>query len=584
MRATRKLWAFLRPYWHWALLAPLLMVVEVSMDLLQPWLMARIIDDGVATGDLQLVLRTGAIMIGVAVIGMIGGVGCTIFAVLASQGMGTDVRHALYAKIQTLSFPDLDVLDTGALITRLTNDVTQVQELVLMALRIMVRAPLLVVGGVVMAVLTSPQLALIFVVLIPLVLGMITFVVRRAFPLFAGVQKLLDALNIVMQENLAGVRVVKAFVRANYESERFRKANQALKEQTLRAIRTMAMTMPLMMLALNFGIVASLWFGGLLVKAGSMEVGQIVAFTNYLMQTLMSLMMLSMLVTRISRSEASAVRIEEVLNTDPKVQAPTAPSRTPADPSSAGRVVFDRVSFRYDGHGHEDVLRNVSFEIEPGQTVALLGATGSGKSTLAHLVPRFYDVTGGRITVDGVDVRAMDEQALRRAIGVAMQESVLFHGTIRDNIAYGRPDATDDEVVAAAKLAQAHDFIVQLPGGYDAIVEQRGVNLSGGQKQRLAIARALLLNPAVLVLDDSTSAVDVETEARIQAGLAQTRHGRTNLVVAQRISSVLGADRILVLEDGGIVASGTHAELLAGSPIYQDIYRSQLEKGTVRHD
>jgi ATP-binding cassette, subfamily B, multidrug efflux pump len=592
MRATRKLWAFLRPYWHWALLAPLLMVVEVSMDLLQPWLMERIIDDGVATGDLQFVLRTGVVMIGVAVIGMIGGVGCTIFAVLASQGMGTDVRHALYAKIQTLSFPDLDVLDTGALITRLTNDVGQVQELVLMALRIMVRAPLLVVGGVVMAVLTSPQLALIFVVLIPLVLGMITIVIRRAFPLFAGVQKRLDALNIVMQENLAGVRVVKAFVRANYENERFRKANQALKEQTLRAIRTMAMTMPFMMLALNFGIVAALWFGGLLVKAGSMQVGQIVAFTNYLMQALMSLMMLSMLVTRISRSEASAIRIQEVLDTDPRVQAPTSPTHqatsvalthSPSH-SPAGRIVFDRVSFRYDGHGREDVLRNVSFEIEPGQTVALLGATGSGKSTLAHLVPRFYDVTGGRITVDGVDVRAMDEQALRKAIGVAMQESVLFHGTIRDNIAYGRPEATDDEVIAAAKLAQAHDFIMQLAGGYDAMVEQRGVNLSGGQKQRLAIARALLLDPAVLVLDDSTSAVDVETEARIQAGLAQTRRGRTNLVVAQRISSVLGADRILVLDDGGIAASGTHDELLAGSPIYQDIYRSQLEKGTVRHD
>ena len=595
MRATRKLWAFLRPYWHWALLAPLFMVVEVSMDLLQPWLMEQIIDDGVATGDLQFVLRTGALMIVVAVIGMIGGVGCTIFAALASQGMGADVRHALYAKIQSLSFPDLDVLDTGALITRLTNDVTQVQELASMALRIMVRAPLLVVGGVVMAVLTSPQLALIFVVLIPLVLGMITFVVRRAFPLFAGVQKRLDALNIVMQENLAGVRVVKAFVRASYENERFRKANQALKEQTLRAIRTMAMTMPFMMLALNFGIVAALWFGGLMVKAGSMQVGQIVAFTNYLMQALMSLMMLSMLVTRFSRSEASAIRIQEVLDTEPRVQAPASPTHplterlsnrrlpSPSPAQPAGRVVFERVSFRYDGHGREDVLRNVSFEIEPGQTVALLGATGSGKSTLAHLVPRFYDVTGGRITVDGVDVRAMDEAALRKTIGVAMQDSVLFHGTIRDNIAYGRPDASDDEVIAAAKLAQAHDFIMHLPGGYDAMVEQRGVNLSGGQKQRLAIARALLLDPAVLVLDDSTSAVDVETEARIQAGLAQTRRGRTNLVVAQRISSVLGADRILVLEDGGIVASGTHAELLAGSPIYQDIYRSQLEKGTVRH-
>jgi ATP-binding cassette subfamily B protein len=578
------------------------MVLEVTMDLLQPYLMERIIDDGVATGDINYVLRMGATMIGVAVVGMIGGVGCTIFAVLAAQGFGADVRHGLYAKVQTLSFPDLDRLDTGALITRLTNDVTQVQELVLMALRIMVRAPLLVVGGVIMAVLTSPQLALIFLVLIPLVTVMLVWVIRRAFPLFAGVQGRLDALNIVMQENLAGVRVVKAFVRATYENDRFRRANQALKEQTLKAVRTMAMTMPFMMLALNFGIVAALWFGGLLVQAGAMQVGQIVAFTNYLMQALMSLMMLSMLVTRISRAEASAVRLHEVLDTQPSVQASptTSTIRSPAHPLTtssvppppAGRIVFDRVTFRYDGNGRDDgrssdcdaVLRDVSFIVEPGQTVALLGATGAGKSTLSHLVPRFYDVSEGSITIDGVDVRTMDPPALRKAVGVAMQEAVLFHGTIRENIAYGRPDASDEEVIAAAKLAQAHDFILSLPGGYDAIVEQRGVNLSGGQKQRLAIARALLVDPAVLLLDDSTSAVDVATEARIQAGLAATRRGRTNLVVAQRISSVLGADRILVLEDGGIAASGTHAELLATSPIYQEIYRSQLEKGTVRHD
>jgi ATP-binding cassette subfamily B protein len=571
------------------------MVLEVAMDLLQPYLMERIIDDGVATGDLNYVFRIGAIMIGVAVFGMIGGVGCTIFAVLAAQGFGADVRHGLYAKVQTLSFPDLDRLDTGALITRLTNDVTQVQELVLMALRIMVRAPLLVVGGVIMAVLTSPQLALIFLVLIPLVTVMLVWVIRRAFPLFAGVQGRLDALNIVMQENLAGVRVVKAFVRATHENERFRRANQALKEQTLKAVRTMAMTMPLMMLALNFGIVAALWFGGLLVEAGAMQVGQIVAFTNYLMQALMSLMMLSMLVTRISRAEASAVRLQEVLDTQPKVQAPSATistARSPAHPLTAspitpppaGRIVFDRVTFRYDGNDRDAVLRDVSFTVEPGQTVALLGATGAGKSTLSHLVPRFYDVSEGSITIDGVDVRAMDPPALRKTVGVAMQESVLFHGTIRENIAYGRPDASDEEVIAAAKLAQAHDFILSLPGGYDAVVEQRGVNLSGGQKQRLAIARALLVDPAVLLLDDSTSAVDVATEAHIQRGLAATRRGRTNLVVAQRISSVLGADRILVLEDGRIAASGTHAELLATSPIYQEIYRSQLEKGTVRHD
>ncbi len=586
MQATRALARFLRPYWHWALLAPLLMVIEVAMDLLQPWLIERIIDDGVATGDLAYVLRTGGIMIGVAVIGMIGGVGCTIFAVLAAQNFGADLRQSLYAKIQSFSFANLDALDTGALITRLTSDVTQVQELVLMLLRMMVRAPLLVVGGVVMAVLTSPQLALLFVVLIPLISALLVVVIRVTFPLFGGVQKRLDALNIVMQENLAGVRVVKAFVRAAHENERFRRANQALKEQTIRAVRTMAITMPLMMLILNVGIVAALWFGGVLVRAGDLQVGQIVAFINYLTQSLSSLIMLSMIVTRISRAEASSLRIGEVLATAPKVVPPptSAPvaAGTPLD-EARGRVVFDNVSFRYDRAGEDAVLRNISFVVEPGQTVALLGATGAGKSTLVNLVPRFYDPNEGRITIDGVDVRNLDAPTLHRTVSIALQEAVLFSGTIRDNIAYGRPDAGDEEVIAAAKLAQAHDFIMTLPGGYGAQVEQRGVNLSGGQKQRLAIARALLVDPAVLVLDDSTSAVDVATEARLQAGLAIARKGRTNIMVAQRISSVLRADRILVLEDGGVAAAGAHAELLAASPIYQEIYSSQLEKGTVRH-
>jgi ATP-binding cassette subfamily B protein len=616
MQATRALAKFLRPYWHWALLAPLLMVVEVAMDLLQPWLIERIIDDGVATGDLAYVLRTGGIMIGVAVLGMIGGVGCTIFAVLAAQGFGADLRQALYAKIQTFSFANLDELDTGALITRLTSDVTQVQELVLMMLRIMVRSPLLVVGGVLMAVLTSARLALLFLVLIPAISVLLVVVIRKTFPIFGGVQVRLDALNIVMQENLAGVRVVKAFVRAAHENERFRAANEALKAQTVRAVRTMAVTMPMMMLLLNVGIVAALWFGGLQVQAGEMQVGQIVAFINYLMQALSSLVMLSMLVMRISRAEASAVRIGEVLATKPRVPAApqhkavtgVQPLPLPANgngaangagangagqngagqngaaPPHRGRVAFEHVTFRYREEGEDAVLRDISFTVKGGQTVALLGATGSGKSTLVHLVPRFYDVSAGRITIDGVDVRDLDERTLRATVGVALQESVLFGGTIRDNIAYGRPDATDAEVETAARLAQAHDFIMTLPGGYETAVEQRGVNLSGGQKQRLAIARALLVNPLVLLLDDSMSAVDVETEARLQAALATARAGRTNIIVAQRISSVLGADRILVLEDGGIAAAGTHAELLAASPIYREIYSSQLEKGTVRHD
>ena len=576
MQATRRLLTFLRPYWLWAVLAPLAMMLEVAMDLLQPWLVARIIDDGIAQQDAAFIFQTSGQMVIAALIGLVGGMACTVFAVLAAQGFGVDLRHALFGKVQTLSFGNLDQLETGKLITRLTNDVTQVQELVMMALRIMVRAPLLMVGSVVMAFLTSPQLALLFFVLLPAILLLLVWVIRKSLPLFAGVQQRLDALNIVMQENLAGVRVVKAFVRGDHERERFGVANDALMEQNLRAVRTMAVTMPLVTFTLNAGVVAALWFGGVQVQQGSLQVGQVVAFINYLTQALMALTMVSMLVMRVARAEASAVRIEEVFDSEPRVQ-----DRPHALPEAAprGRVAFEQVRFAYDGDEEAPVLKAIDFVAEPGETVAVLGATGSGKSSLIHLIPRFYDVSDGRITIDGVDVRDLDQGALHRRIGVALQEPILFSGTIRDNIRYGRPDADAAAVVAAAKLAQAHDFITSLPGGYEARVGQRGVNLSGGQKQRLAIARALLIDPAILILDDSTSAVDVATEARIQDELAQARQGRTTFMVAQRISSVLTADKILVLDDGQIAAAGDHRTLLATSPIYREIYASQLEPG-----
>lgn len=580
MQSTRKLARFLKPYRHWAILAPLMMLLEVAMDLMQPRLIQRIIDEGIAQLDLGVVINTGAWMIGLAVIGLGGGIGCTIFAVLAAQGFGADLRSALFGKVQALSFGNLDELETGKLITRLTNDVTQVQEVVMILLRIMVRAPLLLVGSLIMAVLTSPQLALLFVALIPVVLVFMIRIINKTFPLFSLVQQKLDALNTVMQENLAGVRVVKAFARSDYEIERFGATNDDLMGHNLKAMRTIAVTMPFMMLTLNLGVVAALWFGGVQVKLGSLQVGQVVAFINYLMQTLMSLMMVSMLVIRVSRAEASAVRVHEVLDSEPKVKNSPAALKTFAP---RGRVAFENVRFSYNGDGHDPVLKAINFTVEPGQTVALLGATGAGKSSLINLIPRFYDVSAGRVTIDGVDVREIDEAALRRQIGVALQESVLFSGTIRDNIRYGRPDAGDEEVIAAAKLAQAHDFISRLPQGYDSIVGQRGVNLSGGQKQRLAIARALLTQPAILILDDSTSAVDVETEARLQAALAGIRQGRTSFVVAQRISTVLTADKILVLDDGQIVAAGDHDELLASSPIYREIYESQMDDEAVTH-
>ena len=590
MRATRKLAMFLKPYWQWALLAPLLMALEVAMDLLQPRLVERIIDDGVARGDMAVVLNTGLWMVGVALLGLVGGVLCGVFAILAGQHFGADLRAALFRRVQALSFGNLDTLETGGLITRLTNDVTQLQEVVMMLLRIMVRVPLLLVGSLIMAVLTSPQLGLIFVAVIPLVLALLIWVINKTYPLFGEVQGRLDALNTVMGENLSGVRVVKAFARARYEIGRFGRANDALMEKNITAVRISAVTMPLMMLILNGAVVAALWFGGLQVSAGGLQVGQLIAFINYLTQTLMSLMFISMLVVRLARAEASAHRVDEVLTSEPHIKPSSAPRQQPA---TTGRVAFEGVSFAYDPAGLQTdgrrqlpsaVLKDISFVAEPGQTVALLGATGAGKSSLVNLVPRFYDATAGRVTIDGVDVRDYAEPALRKSVSVALQESVLFSGTIRDNIRYGRPDASADEVVEAAQMAQAHEFISRFPEGYDSIVGQRGVNLSGGQKQRLAIARALLTRPKVLVLDDSTSAVDVATEAKIQAALAALPERPTRIVVAQRISTVVGADQILVLDDGRVAARGTHAELLAGSPIYREIYGSQIENEALVHE
>jgi ATP-binding cassette subfamily B protein len=410
----------------------------------------------------------------------------------------------------------------------------------------------------------------------PVVLAVVLFVIRRAYPLFLGIQRRLDDLNTVMQENLSGVRVVKAFVRADYEEDRFRATNADLMQQTMHAARTIAVTMPVMIMTLNLGVIATLWFGGVRVTAGDMQVGQIIAFTNYLMRTLMSLMFVSMMVMRLARAQASSDRIQEVLDSVPYVQ--NRPDALPAL-DAQGRVAFEGVTFSYGQDGQDAVLKDLNFVAEPGQTVALLGATGSGKSSLVLLVPRFYDVSHGRITLDGMDVRNVDKTALRRNIGIALQESVLFTGTIRDNIRYGRPEATDEEVEAAAKAAQAHDFILEFPEGYDSVVGQRGVNLSGGQKQRIAIARALVTQPVVLILDDSTSSVDVETETKIQDALVELMANRTSFVIAQRISTVLTADKILVLDDGKVVAEGTHRELLETSPIYRDIYDSQLGNG-----
>ena len=589
MTSGLKLAGFLKPYWLWAVLAPLLMMLEVTMDLMQPRMVQRIVDEGIARLDQNLVIQTGLLMVGLALIGIVGGMGSALFAELTSQAFGADLREFLFRKVQTFSFGNLDELETGQLITRLTNDVTQVQEALGMILRMLVRAPLLLVGSLVMAIITSPRLAFLPLVLMPVELVAVIWIVRKATPLYTKVQERLDTLNEVMQENLAGVRVVKAFGRARHEEARFGQANENLTDQNVQAGRSVAIMPSFMMLTMNMGVVSVLWFGGIQVTQGNMQVGQIIAFVNYLMITLFSLIMVSQMVIQLARAEASAKRIQEVLDSQPKVQD-RAEARK--DLALKGRVTFEKVTFSYDGDGGDPVLKGVSFTAEPGQTVALLGTTGAGKSSLVHLIPRFYDVSTGRVTVDGVDVRDLDQESLRRSIGIAQQEVVLFSGSIRDNIRYGRPEAPDEEVIAASRAAQAHDFILSFPEGYDTQLGQRGVNLSGGQKQRIAIARALLLQPAILILDDSTSSVDVETESRIQDALESTLQERggtsapqsTNFVIAQRISTVLKADKILVLDDGQIAAQGTHRELMETSLIYREIYESQLGKGVVAHE
>lgn len=576
MTTIRRLAEYLRPYRKIAIAAPLLMMLEVAIDLIQPQLIQRLVDDGVGNLDMNVIFSTGLLMIGLALVGVVGGGGNGILSVRAAQSMGADLRADLFRRVHALSFSNLDEFKSASLVTRLTNDVTQIVQAVSQLLRILVRAPLLLIGSLVMAIVTSPRLSLLFFVLIPIVGGLVYWLLKKATPIFTIVQTKLDRVNTVMRENLSGVRLVKAFVRSDYETDRFDVANTDLSDQSIYAMRLLSIAMPAMMLAVNMGTVAVLWFGGITVSAGTMSVGTIISFTNYLTRVLMEIMMVSMMLTQVTRAGASAERIVQVLDAEPAVQdRPDA--RT--DFSPRGQVAFENVSFSYDGDDAVPVLKDVSFSVDAGQTVAILGETGSGKSTLVNLIPRFYDPTAGRVTIDGVDVRDVTQSTLRGSIGIALQEPVLFSGTIRDNICYGRPEATDEEVIAAAKAAQAHDFISTFPDGYDTVLGRRGVNLSGGQKQRVAIARALCTRPSILILDDSTSSVDVDTEARIQEALEETMAETTSIVIAQRISTVLNADHIVVLDKGTISARGTHDELMESSPIYKEIYDSQLGNG-----
>jgi len=588
---------FVKPHRKASILALLLLLGMVASDLLIPRLTQRIIDEGIARHDVGTIWTTSLMMLGAAILSALFAIANTILSVRVGQGVSADLRSKLVRKVQTFSFGNLDRIQTGQLLVRATSDVNQVQMIVMMSLRILTRAPLWMIGSIIMLILTSPRLALMMSLLMPLILGLVWLFANKVRSLFLMVQEKLDKLNEVLLENLAGVRVVKAFVRVEHENARFDQANSGLMTQTISVMRLLAMLLPTMMNIVNLGVVGVIWFGGNLAVGGDLTVGEVMASINYLSYSLFPMLMLGMMIGPLSAADASAGRILEVLDSTADVQdRPQAWALSDVQSRvlslSKGRVAFENVCFSYDGVDYEEaVLKDINLVAEPGQEVAILGATGSGKSSLIHLIPRFYDVTEGRVTLDGVDVRDIPLDALRAQVGIALQETVLFSGTIRDNIRYGRPDAVEEEVVAAAKAAQAHDFITAFPDGYDTLIGQRGVNLSGGQKQRIAIARALLVQPKILILDDSTSSVDVETEAKIQAALDELMIGRTSpsaplrtsFVIAQRISTVLNADKILVLDGGQIAATGTHAELMASSPIYQEIYESQLGDGEARN-
>jgi ATP-binding cassette subfamily B protein len=577
MKHVFSLFHFIKPYWKRAVLALVLLTTLVFMDLSIPRLIQRIIDQGILQNNQPLVIRTALLMIGISIMSTLIAIGNNIFSVQVGEGVARDLREALFLKIQSFSFGNLDRQKTGQLMVRLTSDVNALKSLTQISLRIGTRAPLLMIGSLILMINTNKTLALTMLPLLAVTSGLIVFFIAKMEPLFQTVQQKLDRLNNVLQENISGVRLVKAFVRDDFEGERFEVANEDLTRRSISVMKFMATMSPALTMCVNIGMVVVIWSGGLQAIRGEMTVGEIIAFTNYLLTTMTPLIMMTMLSNTWAAGIASAQRVNEIVNTIPDVQ--DLPEARVLTEKAQGRVVFENVSFGYNGNTDEPVLQAINLTAEPGETVAILGATGAGKSTLVDLVPRFYEVSAGRILLDGTDIRQIKQDSLLAQIGIVPQESVLFSGTVRDNIRYGNPEASEAEVIAAAKAAQAHEFIMELPQQYDSPVEQRGTNFSGGQKQRLAIARALLTRPRILILDDSTSAVDVETETKIQDALEGLIGQRTSFVVAQRISTVLKADKIVVIDMGRIVAQGTHKELIQSSPIYQEIYDSQLGNG-----
>ena len=567
----------LQGYKRQAVWAPVLIVLEVICELLLPLVMSEIVDTAIPAGDEVEIFKLGLLMLLLAGVAMLCGVLASRFAAFASQGFGGNLRQCIFDKVQQFSFADIDRFSSASLITRMTNDVNAMTMMLAMGLRMLVRAPVMLVAALAICFTLNARLALVLVVVIPLMVLAIGILMKVCTKLFEVMQQRIDSLNNTLQENLVAIRVVKIFVRGDFERKKFKKSNDDLMDAALAVGLRIIAILPVMMLALNGATVAVLYFGGRMVMGATFELGDLQAFINYIVQILMSVMMVAMSLLQLSRSQACAHRINEVLNTEPSVEdKPGAAQQVLPQPK--GAVEFRDVSFKYVASGSgDDVLSHISFSVKPGQFVAIVGGTGTGKSTLVNLIPRFYDVTGGSVLVDGMDVRDYPLEELRSRIGMVLQTNVLFSGTIRENLLWGNPDATEEEIIQAAKDAQAYDFIMSFPDGFDTNLSQGGVNVSGGQKQRLCIARAMLRKPAVLILDDSTSAVDSATEAAIRESFTKNLKGTTVIIIAQRISSVQYADEILILEDDHIAGRGTHEELLRSNAIYQEIYQSQQE-------
>lgn len=575
-----KVLRYLKPYWLFALLCPLAMILEVSMDLLQPTLMSDIVDNGIlgdaaADENLRYVLITGLKMLVFSLIGCFVGIASAAFGTAAAQKMGNDLRKDAFAKVMHMSFQQTDKFTTGSLVTRLTNDITAIQEFVAMSLRMFVRTGMQFIGGIAVILTLNVNFGIVLVISLPVQLIAVAIIMKKASPLFSIVQSRLDKVNSVVQENVSGARVVKAFTREEYEINRFDNANTDLMTTNLKVQKLLATLNPILMIIMNASVIAIIMIGGFQVEAKAMQVGEVMAAVTYITQILMSVMMVGMMFQQVSRSAASMKRVNEVLSTNPVISD----GNKSADSDNSGTVEFRNVGFSYPGSSGKPVLSGIDLKVGKGQMIAILGSTGCGKTSLVNLVPRFYDATNGDVLVDGVNVKDYDVDTLRSKIGVVLQKSELFSGTVAENIRWGCETATDEEVKTAAKIAQAEEFIDGFNDGYDTMISEKGASLSGGQKQRMAIARAIIKKPEILIFDDSTSALDLSTEAKLHKALRENLSGVTVIMIAQRIASVMRADKIAVLENGSICAFGTHKELMESSSVYRDIYYSQMKQG-----